>query len=690
MKATAQNLLVALANTRALTEALDLVGQLESKHGFTWRPVGDREGNYGSINIGSDPGHAFIERVTNAIDAVIEREALRTLQKGKIKNQPSSPREAVETWFGLPGGRLYGVPAQPHKGMPKNALNRQKLAGDIFVRLYESSNKKQPTVEVTDLGVGLTSAMVPHTILSLNETNKVNKPYLAGAYGQGGSTALAFSPLGALLVSRRQPFLLNAGEADHVAVTFARYNELDPAENKNGRYEYLVNPEKQVAKVGPDLLPHNPGTTIVHFALDIPKYSSRMTQVTGSLWWLLQNALFDPVLPFWVEERRPSMLTKGQEADRRTIAGNFTRLMDDRKDRIELTGNVQARLSPLKPDFVRANYWVVKPNPENPGGQPVDAYVDPYRPIVFTFNGQTHGTEERRFTNERLSLPYLSKSLIVQVELDHLSPQSRRSLLSTTRDRLKQLPLYDDIRETVASALAQDEDLIRLNDDHKEKLLSRQSDAERTKMRERFARLMDRYKAGVDVAASGKGAEPQGRKTSKSSVREPLEPLPTRSEPTFLRLANIQKPIPIRVDRHALIRLESDAPDGYLADHIHSKITLASDPDDSIVLASRSDFRGGRSRLTISPGPAVRTGHTGSLTVFLLTATGKVFSAKSSFRIEKSEDEPTTGSGGKAKIQVPDPIPIHENRWGEFGWNAGSVAEIKDDGKDVNICKHGQ
>ena len=71
MNKGAKTALASLVNTRSLGDARDLVAILERDHGFTWRPVGDREGNYGNINIGSDPGHAIVERVTNAIDGVI-------------------------------------------------------------------------------------------------------------------------------------------------------------------------------------------------------------------------------------------------------------------------------------------------------------------------------------------------------------------------------------------------------------------------------------------------------------------------------------------------------------------------------------------------------------------------------------------------------------------------------------------
>jgi hypothetical protein len=290
MKSAAKTLLAKLTRTRSLPESLSLVKELEAKYGFLWRPVGNREGNYGSINIGSDPGYAFVERITNAIDAVIEREAVRRLSKAKPKSLPASPREAVATWFGVLGGRVSNIPIHQRKGLPGNSPTRQGLADDIVIRIFEGGSKKQPTLEVADRGIGLTPKMIPDTILSLNETNKINKPYLAGAYGQGGSTALAFSPQGTLIVSRRQLDLLPSGAGDLVAVTFVRYNELDPEANKNGRYEYLVATDLSVAGIESSLIGDvEPGTTVVHFHLDIPQYSSRMTQLTGSLWWLFQN-----------------------------------------------------------------------------------------------------------------------------------------------------------------------------------------------------------------------------------------------------------------------------------------------------------------------------------------------------------------------------------------------------------------
>ncbi|HYO59833.1 hypothetical protein [Archangium sp.] len=677
MDKAAKALLVKLAQTRSLDEARQYVGALVKEHKFTWRPVGDRENNYGSINIGSDPGHAFVERVTNAIDAVIEREALRWLAKTKgAKQKPATPREAVESWFKVPGGRVSNV------GLPL----RQKLANNVVVMLLDSKSKRQPTVEIRDLGVGLTPKLVPGTILSLGAENKINKTYLAGAYGQGGSTALSFSPHGCTIVSRRHSDLIAPGDEDLVAVTFVKFNEMDLDVNKNGRYEYLVMPDKQVAGIQPKLLDFEPGTSVIHFNLDIPQYSERLTQLTRSMWWLLQNTMFDPVLPIWAEEHRQSVL-KGDKDTRRTIAGNFTRLMDDKKGKVEHDGSIRVELGHAGGDTsVQVNYWVLKSDPEKKGASPIDAYVDLYKPITYTFFGQTHGTDDRRFIAERLSLPHLAKYLIIQVELDRLTAHARRELLSTTRDRLKQLSFYTLMREQISTALSQDEDLIRLNEARKDEILSKHSEQEQAKMQERFARLMERFKAGVDVTASGKGAGDKGRKTNPPGRRESLAPLPTKDKPTFIRIANTQKPLPLRLERHAVLQLESDAPDGYISSHVHAQLLMVSEPDGIVGLGSTSDFKGGRSRMVVSPTEKAKAGDTGTLRVFLITPEGKQFSDKIGFKVDVADVEPTSGDQGKSKVQVPKPVPIHKDEWAKMGgWDETSVAETRDNEIYVNM-----
>lgn len=235
------------------------------------------------------------------------------------------------------------------------------------------------------------------------------------------------------------------------------------------------------------------------------------------------------------------------------------------------------------------------------------------------------------------------------------------------------------MRESICAALAEDDDLVRLNDVRKEELLSRHSEKDRERMRQRFAQLMERLPPGIDAATPGKGRDLGGRPRSGSRSREPLQPLPTKEEPTFIRIANANRPIPVRLDRHVLIRLESDAPDAYLTTHIHAKLTMASQPQGILALESRSDFHGGRARLTIKPTEAAKEGAEGTLSVFLFTPDDKALTAEVGFRVEVPKDASTSGDRERTQVKAPEPIPVFRDGWQQFGWDDANVSEARED-----------
>src|SRR5215208_5694823 len=79
--------------------------ELARQYEVAWAPVGGRDNNMATINLGSDPAAGLVERVTNAIDAVLERAWLEHGSPPGI----ISPRSAVEQWFGIPYGMMENV-----------------------------------------------------------------------------------------------------------------------------------------------------------------------------------------------------------------------------------------------------------------------------------------------------------------------------------------------------------------------------------------------------------------------------------------------------------------------------------------------------------------------------------------------------------------------------------------------------
>ena len=202
-----------------------------------WRDLGDRPNNAGTVQIASSAASALIERVTNAIDGMLELKAEE--HAGAL---PASPRDAAREWFAVP---RHGI------GELSDS-ERRMLASNIRVILEDSGDPCRPTVRVIDRCIGQHPADAQATLLSLNENNKVGKPYLQGAYGQGASATYRFGKY-TLIVTRRKPGL-NGGRADLVGWTVVWEDPGDPYVDKLPINRYLVDAEGQIPVFDPGLL----------------------------------------------------------------------------------------------------------------------------------------------------------------------------------------------------------------------------------------------------------------------------------------------------------------------------------------------------------------------------------------------------------------------------------------------------
>ncbi|HVZ35482.1 MAG TPA: hypothetical protein VG963_23810, partial [Polyangiaceae bacterium] len=169
-------LLAALLATESAGKVFSTVEAYCHEHADSigWRAVGDRPNNSGPIGAAGDSARALLERVTNAIDAVIER----AHRDHDGKPVCTSPREAVQTWFGVPSHGLHSM---------ADAATRKLAQESVTVVLHPGDGPDKRAVDVIDYGTGLTQTQIPKTILSLNAENKLDKFYLSGAFGQGGS-----------------------------------------------------------------------------------------------------------------------------------------------------------------------------------------------------------------------------------------------------------------------------------------------------------------------------------------------------------------------------------------------------------------------------------------------------------------------------------------------------------------------
>lgn len=631
----------------------DIVNDIKASGArIAWKPVGGNDNNLAIINLGSDPAGGVIERITNAIDAVLEYEWNK---RGNPTNL-TSPRAAVEKWYGIKDGRLGNLKRESLK-------KYEDLSSNIQITLRDSDRDDKPTVDIRDYGLGILPEDFADSILSLNKNRKLRKLFLAGAYGQGGSTALAYSPYTAIF-SRRQ----KNGKANPLCFTIVRFNPGDPNVDKHGVYEYMVdhsNGHPFVVDIPPKGF--EPGTLVRHFTMEVGKYSAVFTAPTGSLWFLTHNYLFDPVLPFRIEDARG-----GKDSGTRMVTGNHRLLTQG-----EYTEYQRSASLTFRDGTVSIKWWVLSAEGENARGR-ITQYVMVSKPIIVTYNGQKQGDFPNTVIKDDLKLPYLDRYLIVHVDCDKLDAESRRQLFPTTREALRDTPIGDDLRRLVIETLAGDEELKRLDHARKQRYIKQEDQAAVESIRKRLA---NRVK--VFAAAGGPGGGPSVTPPETTSGPVPRQPIPVQDPPTFVKIINTS-PRKVYAGRSFTLKFETDARPEYF-----------NNPDNFIAVVSPPSFgqytgttnvRDGYGVAYFRASDGLDVGSEGKITLEVRPPRAKTLS--DSIDVEVVELPHTTGKdeGGAQTPNInPHWVLKGEPFWIDNGWTERSVAKVTREEDSVDI-----
>jgi len=267
-----------------------------------WYPVGRDRGNAGRIKLAGSPENPIAERTINAMEALIELERRRELRAQPGTDVPRSPREAVLRYFDLP--RLDQLPRWNRSIRGQKAFDYARdLARRIRVRLVRSTRPVEYGVFVDDDGIGQSPSRLHATLLSLGRSDKPDKPYLIGIFGQGGSSGYAVSDY-SWLASCRAPEFLD-GDDDGVGWTVVK--RIFPAGRRDVYWAYLAaHPDGRVARLkrsAADAVGLRHGTRLAHL-----NYNFGKTEPAATLYQGLNHLLFNPVLPYELvtgPERRP-------------------------------------------------------------------------------------------------------------------------------------------------------------------------------------------------------------------------------------------------------------------------------------------------------------------------------------------------------------------------------------------------
>lgn len=631
------DVLVSASKLEDVRDALDVFGNTP---GVDEMPFGGRANNRGAIEVASDPARSAIERVTNAHDALLELEHHRRNGKPECR----SPREAASAWLNVP--LKDGLSALTPK-------ERQDLASHTVVRLEPGEGPQSRILTVQDRGIGIAPERMNDTILSLNESNKIKKHYLAGTYGQGGSSTFAFSKL-VFIASR-------AYQSDTIAFTVVRYDDpaVDDEDSKTGRYVNLVQHGRVlVVKAKPGDMGH--GTMVRHFGYDFTSYSASIGP--KSLYGALQRVLFDPVASVRLENKVAGW--------NRTIKGS----------RNALNGAIdQGDDAPKGPDLdyhvsmfnvalgdhgdIRVEYWVLKRPVSKDGkkaSKPSRNFVDDTKPIILTHNGQNQGELSGRLIKKDAELPFLQAQgrVIVHVNCDRLSAAAKRQLFSSTREQSREGYILTLIQDELVKLLKADDELGRLNDQAREQSLKDKDDDAERQMQRQVAKLLRIVgPALADVVGAkkaggqgdGKGGNRGGRK--KPVAIEPVDP------PTYIKILGDQDDeIKFYGGQRRYIRIETDANSEYHDPDDPKKSRLNIVVGDELKVFGTSPLRGGRMRIGIQCNTEVAVGTMGGIRVELYRPGLSTLSDERDYKVV--EQPKPTEETRKAAIPQFKVIPV--------------------------------
>jgi hypothetical protein len=651
----------ALQEADKITDLVAALADFESQHGdsLKWVPVGGKPNNSGIINVASDPGRSLVERLTNAVDGVLERE--HELRNGTPDCR--TPREAASAWLGIPNEGLSALTTR----------QRQQQANKVTIRLTSGEGRKEArTVEVRDAGIGISAARMPGTILSLNESNKWQKHYLAGTFGQGGSSTFAAS--GYTVIASRY------GEEPHVGFTIVRYQDLPAAQYKTGHYVYLTtNQGILTADIALERFPR--GTQAKHFGYDLSAYASPLGP--SSLYGLLNQTLFDPILPVWLDSRVHNY--------RRVIKGSRNALNgavdegDDDATKSKLSHNVRMFYVTLG-EFgqIGVEYWVLE-RPTKEAKHPIAAFVNPRRPIVLTLNGQNQDEMSNLLVRKESQLPYLAPRLICHIDCNQLTPEAKRLLFTSTREEGRSGIVRGMIQKEVVRIFLSDDELSRLNEEARRQGAQEQDKNAIQVMRKEVAKILQLQ--GLNVADAGgleigSGASEQSPKPPRPipppPPPPPVFPIPLRDPPTFVRFMwEKDEEITFYSEQRRYLRIETDADSRFHNPNSVSSPTNFIVSGSGISIKGSTPLQGVRMRLVIEADQQPKVGDVGTIRVEMTRPGLPVISDERVYAI--IEVPPAKPSNNKLTLPPFELIPVEgpdDPRWIELQWpdNVESVA----------------
>jgi hypothetical protein len=234
------------------------------------------------------------ERLVNGMESLIELARLRELLQNSTAPMPTSPRDAVLRYFGFP--KIDSIERLDDDERKAKRALVDKVRKNLSITLDFEKKSKQFAVSIRDHGMGQAPANMHKTLLSLGRTDKADKPYLIGVFGQGGSSAFSIAKY-SVVVARRAADIRKSGESGGAGWTIVR--EIQPKGRRDPYYAYLAETEEggvpNVDAAQADKAGFEQGAHFCHIAYD---FGSSDSAIARSMYQSLNHVLFNPVMPY--------------------------------------------------------------------------------------------------------------------------------------------------------------------------------------------------------------------------------------------------------------------------------------------------------------------------------------------------------------------------------------------------------
>lgn len=633
---------------------------------FQWRFYGERDSNISTINLSQKPGRSLVERITNAIDAILEKE-----MHVRGGNAPLSPMDAAKNWFGRPASsNSDGIFTWRNFGLNDYDKN-------VSVIILPGDDAAFPTIDIKDCGIGIDANEFYRSILSLQQGNKLTKKYVAGAFGQGGASTLAFS---------KYTFIASVRHGGStVAFTIIKKMSLGDDYGEDA-YVYLALKESECPTV-PSFPAHSPielydkelkinekssvlgtGTIVRHVGYNCTGFNGILGPDKGNLYHMLNYLMFDPLLPFRLIDLRIPGSLKNEliTGSRNRLMSNIGEVIQEGDSGTEIRIHApREMLSPLVENrpCVGLEYWValswrkVKDKTKL-RSRSNGLYIDENHPILATLNGQNQGEETARLFKE-LGLSMVSKHIVVHIDASLATKDVRTNLFTSTREGFKDDLALKEILDVLKSMVVENQELYALEAELLENLLEKETKETDEEVKKEITSLLreagfESKVEGITTSHGGNGEKDMVTHGGRRP-RHKLPPLKTLPYPevSFIKIIypEIQLELPQSANR--VIRIETDANFRYDRE---GRVSIRFEPPD-VDVSSTSALDGGRKHWRVKAKEGAQIGSSGKIIIDITKPDGVQLSAEKTFLIFPPLEVP--GSERRGLVPPFKIIPIN-------------------------------